>query len=178
MLHTPGEPGPGWPLPSVAASASLCEPDQRPGDHTSDGRRWKRSDGLQSQAVSAWVHPRRGYDNTSMPEAPVCQFRLTGRHRRNVNWMHCSMQSMRRPQRDALVADFEQVEHLCDPVGQKALQSVVATDARILALLPLGKATRHEASHCCWKIPHFSSTRLRQLTQNVSDTVVLGVLSA
>jgi hypothetical protein len=43
-------------------------------------------------------------------------------------------------QRDALVADFEQVEHLCDPVGQKALQSVVATDARILALLQCGES--------------------------------------
>jgi hypothetical protein len=43
-------------------------------------------------------------------------------------------------QRDALVADFEQVEHLCDPVGQKALHSVVATDARILALLQCGES--------------------------------------
>ena len=33
------------------------------------------------------------------------------------------------------MADFEQVEHLCDPIGQKALQSVVAADPRLLALL-------------------------------------------
>ena len=38
-------------------------------------------------------------------------------------------------QRDAVVADFEQVEHLCDPIGQIALQSVVAADSRILSLL-------------------------------------------
>jgi hypothetical protein len=38
-------------------------------------------------------------------------------------------------QRDAVLADFEQVENLCDPIGQRALQSVVATDAHILSLL-------------------------------------------
>lgn len=38
-------------------------------------------------------------------------------------------------QRDAVVADFEQIEHLCNPIGQRALQSVVATDTRILSLL-------------------------------------------
>jgi len=38
-------------------------------------------------------------------------------------------------QHDAVVANFEQVEHLCDSIGQKALQSVVAGDARVLSLL-------------------------------------------
>jgi len=38
-------------------------------------------------------------------------------------------------QHDAVVANFEQVEHLCDSIGQKALQSVVAADARVLSLL-------------------------------------------
>src|ERR1700722_13726640 len=38
-------------------------------------------------------------------------------------------------QRDAVLVDFEQVENLCDPIGQRALQSVVATDAHILSLL-------------------------------------------
>jgi hypothetical protein len=38
-------------------------------------------------------------------------------------------------QRDTVLADFEQVENLCNPIGQRALQSVVAADAHILSLL-------------------------------------------
>ena len=38
-------------------------------------------------------------------------------------------------QRDAVLADFEQIEHLCNSIGQRALQSVVARDAHILSLL-------------------------------------------
>src|SRR6185312_6987754 len=37
--------------------------------------------------------------------------------------------------RDAIVADFENVEQLCDMVGQIALHSVAAGDARVLSLL-------------------------------------------
>jgi hypothetical protein len=38
-------------------------------------------------------------------------------------------------QRDTILADFEQVGNLCNPIGQRALQSVVAADAHILSLL-------------------------------------------
>jgi hypothetical protein len=38
-------------------------------------------------------------------------------------------------QRDAVLADFEQIEYLCNPIGQRALQSVVARNAHILSLL-------------------------------------------
>jgi hypothetical protein len=38
-------------------------------------------------------------------------------------------------QRDAVLTDFEQVEKLCDPIGQRALRSVVAADGHILSLL-------------------------------------------
>src|SRR5512142_2193489 len=37
--------------------------------------------------------------------------------------------------RDAIITDFENVEQLCDVVGQKALHSVAAGDARVLSLL-------------------------------------------
>jgi len=37
--------------------------------------------------------------------------------------------------RDAVLADFEQVEHLCNPIGQTAMRSVVATNAHILSHL-------------------------------------------
>ena len=37
--------------------------------------------------------------------------------------------------RDAIITDFENVELLCDPVGQIALHSVAAGDARVLAQL-------------------------------------------
>src|SRR5690349_17866411 len=37
--------------------------------------------------------------------------------------------------RDAIVNDFENVEQLCDMVGQIALHSVAAGDARVLSLL-------------------------------------------
>ena len=36
---------------------------------------------------------------------------------------------------DAIITDFEHVEMLCDPTGQRALHSVAATDVRILTLL-------------------------------------------
>ena len=38
-------------------------------------------------------------------------------------------------QRDTILVDLEQVENLCNPIGQRALQSVVAADAHILSLL-------------------------------------------
>ena len=37
--------------------------------------------------------------------------------------------------RDAIITDFENVEQLCDMVGQIALHSVAARDARVLSLL-------------------------------------------
>ena len=36
---------------------------------------------------------------------------------------------------DVIIAEFEQVGHLCNPIGQTALQSVVARNTRILSLL-------------------------------------------
>jgi hypothetical protein len=39
------------------------------------------------------------------------------------------------PQREAVLSELEQIELLCNPIGQRALQSVVARNAHILSLL-------------------------------------------
>jgi hypothetical protein len=48
-------------------------------------------------------------------------------------------------QRDTILADFEQVENLCNPIGQRALQSVVAGDAHILSLLQFAESDEARA---------------------------------
>jgi hypothetical protein len=77
------------------------------------------------------------------PPAGLCQYFDARRLPINIDWevptkaqLEALLQTINSlPQSDSILADFEQIELLCNPIGQRALQSVVSTNPRILSLL-------------------------------------------
>ena len=130
LAHTVPPGGRGWSRRMPLNGGS----ERSPGDHTSDGRRWNGSYGLQSLALPTSDATRRlarlfrrngccpcGNGRLGSP-APALQRAVFN-----------GIESLVQAERNSVTVDFERVEQLCNPAGQMALQSLAAADASLLS---------------------------------------------
>jgi hypothetical protein len=110
--------------------------NQSPGDHTSDGRRWKGRMGFNlkrflratpSSALRLYCQAE-GIEVLEDPE-------WTGATKTKVDALADAIHALPIEQQTRIVTDFERVDRLCNPVGQRALFSVIPTDSPIRAVL-------------------------------------------
>jgi hypothetical protein len=110
--------------------------NQSPGDHTSDGRRWNGRMGFNLKRFL-----RRTSPHVLQKYLSARKIGLSDR----IDWqdptqikpdaLSGAIVAVNQRERDLILTDFENVEQLCNLVGQTALHSVAIGDARVLSLL-------------------------------------------